>query len=70
MTQQVQSLEHLQSSLITDNYGTVYGENPPSNNEISRTVNDLIDEIESLKTQIEQLKKPKYESGYLRSIFG
>lgn len=67
-------MEHLQSSPITGSYGTVYGVNPPTNGAISTAVNELIDEIEALKSQmkfqIEELKKPKWNSGYLRAKYG
>lgn len=64
-------MEHLESTPVTSKDGeTIYGNMPPSNYAISSAVNDIIDELSELRLEIQRLKKPKYESGYLRSIYG
>lgn len=60
-------MDKLEMRPITDKYGNTYGVEPLTKTEIKSCVNELIDEIESLK---KQLSESKWKSGYLISKFG
>ena len=50
-------IEHLYNHSITDNYGGYYGFEPPSTTELMYKINELIDQVNKLSTEIAKHKE-------------
>lgn len=50
-------IEHLSERIIEDRYGCAYGASAPSNRELMDKINELIDEVNKLKTKLEEKQK-------------
>jgi hypothetical protein len=46
-------IEKLMSRLIQDNFGTIYGSNPPTSTEITNKINEIIDYLNKLEEKKE-----------------
>jgi hypothetical protein len=49
-------IEHLVERIIKDQYGCAYASSAPSNLELKDKINELIDEVNKLKTKLEEEK--------------
>lgn len=49
-------IEKLESNQIRDQYGDVYGEQPPSSWEMMAKINELVDGFNQLEKKIEKLQ--------------
>ena len=50
-------IEHLSERIIEDRYGCAYGASAPSNWDLMTKINELIDEVNKLKTKLEEEQK-------------
>ena len=53
-------IKDLEYTVDEDQYGNIYGYNPPSTREIVETVNQLIIKVNKLETEVEELKEKTY----------
>ena len=56
-------IEKLESYQIRDQYGDVYGEQPPSVWEMMRKINELVEAVNRMEKQIEKQKEQKHPNG-------
>ena len=54
-------IEHLSEQTVTDQDGCTYAYSAPSNSELMAKINELIDEVNKLKTKLEEEKKDKFD---------
>ena len=50
-------IEHLSEQIILDRFGNGYGYSAPSNWDLMNKINELIDEVNKLKTKLEEEQK-------------
>jgi predicted small metal-binding protein len=50
-------IKHLSERIIEDRYGCVYGASAPNNRELMDKINELIEEVNKLKTKLEEEQK-------------
>lgn len=49
-------IEHLSERIIKDQYGCAYASSAPTSQDIVDKINELIDEVNKLKTKLEEEK--------------
>jgi predicted small metal-binding protein len=50
-------IEHLSERIIKDQYGCAYASSAPSSQDLMQKINELIDEVNKLKTKLEEEQK-------------